>query len=475
MQTDVVPDTLWRRVSEFIAQNTGLHFPTERRSDLKRGLVAAAAEFGFADAAAFAEWLLSAPLTRPQLHSLASHLTIGETYFFRERKAFDALAEHILPELFQRRRGREQRLRLWSAACSTGEEPYSLAILVQQLLPDWQNWEVTILATDINERSLQKAIAGVYGEWSFRDSPSGFKERYFAPTSDGRFAIAPRIRNCVRFAPLNLAQERWGWLAAGAHAMDVILCRNVLIYFTESQARRLADNLRQALGDEGWLAVSPSECSQALFPGLRAVNFPGAILYRKGSSAEQVFADQAPSTPATAFPPSQSGTASQPVLTAESSPVPLHLSAAPGAPEFSDLARKSANQGQHAAALVWSRRWIAADKIDPFAHYMHAMILQEMGEHEESRSSLQRALYLQPDFPLAHFALGNLARSSLRVDEARRYFANALRLLHACPPDALLPESDGMTAGRLAQIIADLLAPPAGTPSAAQTASNDKR
>jgi chemotaxis protein methyltransferase CheR len=472
MQADVVPDALWRRVSEFIAQNTGLHFPTERRSDLQRGLAAAATEFGFADAAAFADWLLSAPLTRPQLHTLASHLTIGETYFFRERKAFDALAEHILPELFQRRRGREQRLRLWSAACSTGEEPYSLAILVQQLLPDWQDWEVTILATDINERSLQKAIAGVYGEWSFRDSPSEFKERYFTHTSDGRFAIAPRIRNCVRFAPLNLAQEGSAWLTAGAHAMDVIFCRNVLIYFTASHARRLADNLRQALGDEGWLIVSPSECSQALFPGFRAVNFPGAIVYRNRAIAEQGPAAQVPSTPATAAPPSQSSAASQPVpLTAESPAAP----AAPGAPEFSALARKSANQGQHAAALVWSQRWIAADKIDPAAHYMHAMILQEMGEYEESRSSLQRVLYLQPDFPLAHFALGNLARSGLRDEDARRHFANALRLLHACPPDALLPESDGMTAGRLAQIIADLLAPPAHTPSAAVTASNGKR
>jgi chemotaxis protein methyltransferase CheR len=481
MQADVVPNALWERVSEFIAQNTGLHFPTERHSDLQRGLAAAAAEFGFADAAGCVDWLLSAPLTRPQLHTLASHLTIGETYFFRERKAFDALAEHILPELFRRRRGREQRLRLWSAACSTGEEPYSLAILVQQLLPDWQDWEVTILATDINERSLQKAAAGVYGEWSFRDSPPEFKERYFTPTSDGRFAIAPRIRNCVRFAPLNLAQEGSAWLAAGAHAMDVILCRNVLIYFTASHARRLADNLRQALGDEGWLAVSPSECSQALFPGLRAVNFPGAIVYRKGSIAEQGPGTQAPSMPATAAPPSPSGTASLPVpLAAESPPplavlLPLHLPAVPGAPEFSALARASANQGQHAAALAWSQRWIAADKIDPAAHYMHAMILQEMGEYEESRSSLQRALYLQPDFPLAHFALGNLARSGLRDEEARRHFANALRLLRACPPDALLPESDGMTAGRLAQIIADLLAPPARKPSAEETASNGKR
>src|SRR5258707_15837064 len=98
MRIDGVPDVLWLRVSEFIAQNTGLHFPAERRPDLQRGLTAAAADFGLADGASCADWLLSAPLTRPQLNTLARHLTIGETYFFRERKTFDALAEHILPE-----------------------------------------------------------------------------------------------------------------------------------------------------------------------------------------------------------------------------------------------------------------------------------------------------------------------------------------------------------------------------------------
>src|SRR5882672_2540005 len=287
MQTDGVLDALWGRLSEFIAQNMGLHFPPERHSDLQRGITAAAAEFGFADSARCADWLLSARLTRPQLHTLASHLTVGETYFFRERKTFDALAQRILPELIRLRRGREPRLRLWSAACSTGEEPYSLAILVRQLLPDWRDWHVTILATDINERFLRKAVAGVYGEWSFRESPPGFKERYFAPTSDGRFAIAPEIRNCVSFAHMNLAQDCFPSLTIDTDSMDVIFCRNVLIYFTASHARKLAKNLRHALVDEGWLAVSPSECSQALFSRFVAVNFPGSILYRKGNVEER--------------------------------------------------------------------------------------------------------------------------------------------------------------------------------------------
>jgi chemotaxis protein methyltransferase CheR len=512
LRADGVPDSLLPRLSEFIAEQTGLHFPPERRPDLQRGLTAAAAEFGFANSVSCADWLLSTPLTRPQLHTLASHLTVGETYFFRERKTFDALANHILPELIGRRRGREQRLRLWSTACSTGEEPYSLAILVQQLLHDWRDWRVTILATDINENSLRKAAAGIYGEWSFRESPPEFKERYFAPTPDGRFALAPEIRNRVSFAPMNLTQDCFPSLATDTNAMDVIFCRNVLIYFTPSHARKLVENLHHALLDEAWLAVSPSECSQTLFSRFAAVNFPGSILYRKcdikeprpssvASVPTPAVADvYSPENVRTALAgiPADVADAPDPRAAAESlygqghyveaastllasfaqeaaQTTPPSSQTVQGPRTFSLLARALANQGQLASALVWSERWIAADKIDPAARYLNAMILQEMGEREAARRSLHRAVYLRPDFALAHFALGNLARAEMRSTEASRHYANALHQLRSCPPDELLPESDGMTAGRLVEIIATLLALPERAPPSQEVSSYGRR
>jgi chemotaxis protein methyltransferase CheR len=392
-----------------------------------------------------------------------SHLTIGETYFFRERKTFDALAQRILPELIRRRRGREQRLRLWSAACSTGEEPYSLAILVQQLLPDWRDWHVTILATDINTRFLQKAAAGVYGEWSFRESPSWFKERYFTRTRDGRFAVEPQIRECVRFAPMNLAQDCFPSLATDTNAMDVIFCRNVLMYFTPAHARNVVENLRSALTDDGWLAVSPTECSQALFSRFVAVNFPDSILYRKCNTEE-------PSFTWVPAPPVATPECTEAALEAPQLPTPVVVAtaqtpSAPSQPEqdpqaLSQLARTLANQGKLADALTWSERWTGADKTNSAAHYLHAMVLQETGDRMAARRSLDRAVYLQPDFVLAHFALGNLARADSRSSAANKHFANALHVLRNCPPNELLPESEGTTAGRLMEIIATLLALP---------------
>jgi len=464
MQIDAVPDALWRRVGEFVAEHTGLDFLGERRSDLQRGLAAAATEFGLADAASCADWLLSATLTRSQLHAVASHLTIGETYFFRESKAFDALAAHVLPELIRRRRGREQRLRLWSAACSTGEEAYSLAILLRQLLPDWQDWNVKILATDINERFLQKAVAGVYGEWSFRESLPELKELYFTAAPNGRFAIAPEIRNCVSFAHLNLTEDRLLSPTIDARGMDIIFCRNVLIYFTASHARKLAENLHRALAEGGWLVVSPSECSQILFSSFAAVNFPGTILYRKGKGEERVpptwlSPPHAAVERAPAFDAPQPSTSYARDLESQTPGTPPPPSAQiPG--ELSLQTRALADQGRYAEALALSEQWIASDKTDSAAHYVRAMILQEMGQRQAARGSLRRAVYLEPDFALAHFALGNLARADARTAQANRHFANALHVLRSWPPGALLPESDGMSAGRVMEIISTLLAQP---------------
>ena len=504
MAAECVADHVIVRLSEFLANNTGLHFPPERRSDLRRGLSGAATEFGFANAAACADWLLSTNLTRTQLHTFASHLTVGETYFFRERKTLDALAEHVLPELIRSRRGRDQRLRLWSAACSTGEEPYSLAILARQLLPDWHDWRVTILATDINDRSLRKAAAAEYGDWSFRDPPSGLKDRYFTRTHSGTFSVVPEIKSCVTFAPLNLVLDAFPSLATGTNAMDVILCRNVLIYFAAPQTRSLIDKLHHALADGGWLAVSPSECSQALFSQFSSVTLSGSILYRKRTADERTRAECPAELPsravgsvaqalpvASSTPPTSLAVLSTVPATQAAKIAECAASPAPAVPwatvellyedkrysEVADLllvapvdamrqlpralsmlARALANQGRLTEALVWSERVIAADKLTAAVHYLHAMILQELGRGDDARRSLQRAVFLEPTFALAHFALGNLARESARDAEASRHFANALDCAGRLPPEEPLPESDGLTAGRLTDIIQSLAA-----------------
>jgi chemotaxis protein methyltransferase CheR len=135
----------------------------------------------------------------------------------------------------------------------------------------------------------------------------------------------------------------------------------------------------------------------------------------------------------------------------------LDSSRAPDPQVFSLLARALANQGRLAEALIWCGRWVAADKLDPSGHYLRAVVLQELGDKGEAGRSLQRALYLQPDFVLAHFALANLARNGGRSAEAEKYFSIALNLLRSKPSNDLLQESDGLTAARLIEIISSVL------------------
>jgi chemotaxis protein methyltransferase CheR len=478
-------------LSELIAARTGLHFPMERRSDLRRALAEVAPEFGFDTGDACAEWLLSKPISVDALRTLASHLTIGETYFFRERPCFNALASHVLPALIDRKRGTDRRLRLWSAACSSGEEAYSLAILIQQVLPDWRDWNISILATDLNPRFLRKAEAGIYGEWSFRESAPDFRAQYFTPAGDRKHQVRAEVRELVKFAELNLAQDTFPSIATDTNAMDLILCRNLLIYFTLAHARRLIASLRQSLTDDGWLIVSPSECSQALFPGFAPVNFPGSILYRKCEPPTST--DLPAVAPLPLHQPLSEAEVARmltpaPPLPVAKPPTPHPRAALDTAQEFYSegryaeaaallrgaldsageqpgdarllglLVRALANQGALEEALVASQRWICADKIDAAAYYLNAMVLQELGDRSGSRAALQRAVYLLPEFTLAHFALGNVARAAARHEDARRHFANAAHLLRRQATEDLVPEAEGLTVGRLREIIGALTA-----------------
>lgn len=444
-------DGLWRDLGDALAEQMGLHFPEARRADLQRGIAAAARVFGMADAEACARWLLSAPLTSRQVAVLANHLGVRETYFFRDHKVFEALRVRVLPALMRARASRGRRLRIWSAGCSTGEEPYSIAMLLAMMPGGLSSWNISILGTDIDAESLRKARRGVYSDWSFRDAPDGLKERFFSRTPEGRFAIAAEIRERVTFAFLNLAQDAYPSPLNGTEAVDLLLCRNVLMYFQPARARAILQKLGGALAPDGWLLISPAEIPHVAVPDLAPVTLPGAIFHRRraagrpdagvASTAREVQLDQPQVRPA---PPPRPT-----VLAAET----RAAVADPDARTMAALARAHADEGRLEEAATWSGRVLQAEKLNADWWYLHATILLERGLDAEAEDVLRRSLYLAPDHALAHFALGNLAGRHGNRDDARRHFRNALSALERVEKDALLPESGGMTAGMLAALI----------------------
>jgi chemotaxis protein methyltransferase CheR len=517
------PQTTLALFAKFITQTMGLHFTEERLFELDQKMVAVAKEAGYADSEQYQLWLMSAPLSRGQLDTLARALTIGETYFLRDPRSYQVLEQELIPGLLAQRRGTDRSLRIWSAGCSSGEEPYTLAILLSRAIADLANWNISLVATDINPQALERGRRGNYTQWSFRNSPPWLMD-YFAKTGDGRFEIIPRIKDMVRFDHLNLADDTAAAQCAGTDFLDIIFCRNVMLYFDPPQIERTIAGFHAALRDGGWLFVGPTEVDPRFTKGFTCLRFPGAFVLKKGVE-KQEFVDaasragstatsraeapcesiggQAPAEPVpfpslvpVSFPdeshPGQPDPASDRQASTKdglrSAPAPhpgsngrqpgtdVHAEAlaqyqAGNYEQAADSVRRALLSGpQPAAALILGARAlanigrfseardfceqaIACDRLSAPGHYLLSIILEQQGEVAAAATSLKNVLFIDQDYLLAYFALGNLSRQAGDASGSERNFANALQLLERRDPHEVLPEAEGMTAGHLAQII----------------------
>jgi chemotaxis methyl-accepting protein methylase/tetratricopeptide (TPR) repeat protein len=284
-------DDLYVRFRNLLLAQSGLFYPDAKRGDLAHGLRMILATSGHADLEAlYAEAVAGGPAW----DTILTHLTIGETYFFRNGSQFDALRQHLLPEIMARRGG-IHTLRIWSAGCATGEEPYSLAITVADMLAGRDPWHISILATDINPAFLARAREALYGEWSFRETSAEQRARFW--TQEGnRWRLNPEIRRMVNFARLNLAVPCFPSTTNGTCALDIIVCRNVTIYFDEATTRQIAERFYAALAPGGWLIVGHAEPQASVYHQFEVHNFPSTVIYRKPLDAPLFPSDRRPPT-----------------------------------------------------------------------------------------------------------------------------------------------------------------------------------
>lgn len=497
--SDGLSEAQFGRFRDLVRQRSGLEVGPRRRGDLEKAVTQALADTGSPNVGTLYAKLTDTAGGRPALEAFIANLTIGETHFFRNRAQMEALEEVILPDIIKRKKG-IRRLRIWSAGCATGEEPYSLAILLERMIPDLAAWNVTILATDINRQAIEKAQRGTYSSWSFREVPEDIERNYFSKR-EGRIEVLPRIRKLVTFGYLNLIEDAYPSLTTNTQSMDLILCRNVLIYFQESTTEKVVDRLHESLVDGGWLVVGAAEPSQRTFSEFVVHNFPKTVVYQKsGAEAGGVVSTSLPTTidkpdeklptDAAWVPPTQDSKKAPvadpepPSIPAPAPPVPASAAVPVGSVQEAlelieggnkdralamliGLAR-SDNHAAYAACLVakihasrlqlyeaehWINIAIERDPLLAPAHYVSGLILQEYGRIEGALAALRRCAYADPEFALGHFALAGLLNRLGEKRRAQKELSNVAAILESQNREALVPEGDGLTVGRLLELV----------------------
>lgn len=453
--------SLLEKTSILISKKTGLNFPQNRLKDLERAFTSVAKELKFEEIEDCIKWFLEEPMSQEKIDKIVSVVTIGETYFFRETRCFEVLEKIIVPQIIAKGYQGSKNLRIWSAGCATGEEPYSIAIMLHRMRGQLKDWDVSIQATDINIHSLGHAMKGIYSTWSFRNTPDWLQKNYFKEVGVGRYEVSSEIRQKVNFAYLNLAENTYPSLLNETNALDIIFCRNVLMYFTPEHIKETLERFKNCLKDDGWLILSSCENFNFMISNFSAVYYPGVILYQKTppalSPSEIKISRSVSKVVPAIINASQPQSKVPPIIikrtVADISVSKKLIKGNQGIEEILKQCRVSANEGRLEEALMLSEKAITLDKLCISTHYLHAMILLEQDKKEEATQALRRVLYLDSKHIVAHFMLGNIARSMGQNQEAKQHFLNALKLLEQSPSETELEDSEGVQAEKLAQMI----------------------
>ena len=458
---------------DLIADRLGLQFDEAKLGTLARVLAA----HGGKDKAAYLAALAAEAEPSEALHRLAADLTVTETYFYRNIEQIQAFADVAMPACLQARAG--QPVRVLSAGCASGEEPYSLAIAARETAGLGAG-SVQIRAIDANPAALAKAAAARYSAWSLREMGPAMLARWFA-RDGGVYALNEGVRRAVRFERRNLAREDAElWLP---DSYDIVFCRNVLMYFSPAQAQAAVERIAGAMAPGGYLFLGHAETLRGLSQDFHLCHTHATFYYRRklpaGETAAATFSPPqwncAPIRPVLPDDPAWADViarASQRIDTlAGRAPQAGSRPAAPAQPDLdhalSCLHKEQFEQSlalieklpqQHAddpdvlllkaislsqsgalaAAQEVCRQLLARDEFHAGAHYVLALCREEGGDYPAALAHYRSAAYLDPVFALARLHIGVLERRMAELEAARRDLSQALSLLQHEDPARLL-------------------------------------
>lgn len=480
---------------KLIASRTGIALQDHQLPNLRDTVRKGCERFGYRDCAQYLHALQTSSGLTAQLEYLIAGITVGESYFFRDSEQIELLRTSLLPEMIAAKRANgDLSLRVWSAGCSEGQEIYSIALMLQQLIPDLAKWRIHLLGTDINNEVVAKAMRGRYSEWSFRATPAALRERWFTPVGN-EYEIHSQVRHIVRFAYLNLTVDVYPSILSETNAMDLILCRNVFIYLEQQAVQRCMAQYADCLVDQGVLMLGASDPVEYLHTGLVWEQAGKTAFFRKTAQPKPAsHANAPPGEKAWKFAPARGEESVPPERPDRERSARAIAPVRPAATECADAlaveqdeivkllkhsdwtaalarveeafrcgrensdlwqmkAKALANLGSLELAQQACMRSLQLDHANKHAYLIQGLILSELDRVQEAEEALRKALYLDRSFLEAHYELGMLRVRARDLPGAFRNLENALRLAQQGDPERELHNAAGMTYHRFAQVL----------------------
>ncbi|MGL5943821.1 MAG: CheR family methyltransferase [Waterburya sp.] len=506
--TKNIPLELRTAFVESIAKKIGIEIREKEQSVLEQKIYLRISALRLSSAEQYYQYLhLPGVDSEREWQHLAELLTNNESYFFRDREQLNLLKERIFPEIIQRKRQQNNlTLRVWSAGCSTGQEPYSLAIILREIIPDIDSWNLSIFGTDIDLGALNQARAGLYSDWSFRNTEPRIKQLYFDPIAKN-YQIIPPIRQMVTFQRVNLLTDQFPQLFSGIQDIDLIVCRNVFIYFGLSTIAEILDKFYHTLRPSGYLLVGHSELASQNLSRFQIKIFSHSLIYQRRepdslAAKNAIFspaanknqqlpplaaitAVKAPKQPPMRIPASakQIKLTNNPLLdslslqAASSSSTPQAINKLLEQAENlwrgqqSNLAIKKAEQvlqlqpenvaayyllgkiyldlGQDDLAMAMGDRALAINPIDLNINYLLAEIALKGGELLAAKKIFKKILYLDPESIKARIELARIYQQEGDKTRATKIRQQAIEILQQLPNAKILPSVNNLTVAEL--------------------------
>lgn len=497
---------------DFIQKRTGLFFPESNFFAIEELVHSNYQNSSFTNFNNYILYLHSKS-GENHLKKLISLLTTNETFFFRGKPHFNLLEKHILPELISKEATASRTLSIWSAGCSTGEEPYSLAILLRKLIPRLETWNIHIHASDLDETALQVARKGEYGQWSFRGVNTDIINDCFIKEGD-KYKIKEKYKSLVQFTANNLVLDSPPGSGDQKKKFDLIICRNVTIYFEKETTVMLASKFYNALQMGGYLIVGHAEHSAENYALFKTRAFPDAIVYQKGEGKRPLDGDiplQLSFLPLKdnkrkISRPQAKASHKRPGIREENSLVKLIKERkAPGLSQSDNLALRehrntsseetkifneairyydeknyelaiddflrildinssnaracwmlshiASNRGYLEEAIAWANRCVEIDPLFKESYYTLSLVHLAQGELKEAENKIKKAIYIDHDFILGYFVLGSIYILMKLQSKANKHFKMASDMLHSKPTNEIIFQTEHLTVGELLNLI----------------------